>query len=148
MFGLFSKKKKKSAKPAKKGTAKKADPKKAAPKKATTKSKSGGAKPAAAPTVSGAANLDVLSDEALIREAVGAAETEIGSEAPQTRKPPIRRRPDADGPETEREKIIQQALAIQRAKSPLLDNLDPQMKAKIQKLAIEMMSQPNRKPDA
>lgn len=147
MFGLFSKKKK-AVKPAKKKAAAKSDSKKAPAKKAGSKKKATSAKKPTAAAVAPSAETDAQSDQDLIREALGAAEAEIGTDVPAKRKPPIRRRADATGPVTERDKIIQQALAIQRAKSSLLDDLDPKMKAKVQQLAINMLSKPTGKPDA
>ena len=148
MFGLFSKKKKRKKKKqaAKPITGLAAS--KTGAKKITAKKQGTTAKKRADANASELSYPDHLSDQRLIHEAVGAAKAEVSADIPESRKPPVRQDRGLRTPMTEREKIIQQALAVQRTKSSLLNDLDPKMRAKVQKLAIELMSRPNHKPDA
>lgn len=140
MFGFFSKKKttKPKAKAKKKAVGKKAPPSAAAkrtaargkPRKALSKSR--------------------LSEEnALIRDAVREV-ADGDSTLPRPRADLAAAHPaqGKQGPQTEREKIIAEALAIQKSQSRLLDDLDPKVKAKVQRMAVDLMIKPNRKPDA
>lgn len=120
----------------------------ARPKKAAAAA----AKPviAAAPAAPAAA---ISEDEILIRDAVQLAVSEDDSlPPPQARARPaklaVRRGGKPDAPVTERDKIIQQALAIQRVQSRLLDDLDPKLKEKVRRMAVDLMVKPSRKPDA
>ena len=92
-------------------------------------------------------------DEILIRDAVQLAVSEDDSlPPPQARPRPapraVRRGGKPDAPVTERDKIIQQALAIQRVQSRLLDDLDPKLKEKVRRMAVDLMVKPSREPDA
>ena len=108
--------------------------KKKVAKKRTAK-KAVAAKPAKTPPPA-TSKSDQGLDAGLIRDALDAAQAELES------------KPRAKAPVTERDKLIRQALAIQRAQSGLLDELDPNLKRRMQRLAVEMMERPRRKPDA
>lgn len=137
MFGFLSKKK--SAKPKskakKKLTGKKRSSSAGTPKQSAPKSNRIELPPK--PTLA--------AQEALIRDALREAEHE--EEKSSSSKTQPRRKP-AVAPKTDREKIIAEALAIQKSQSRLLDDLDPKMKEKVQRMAVDLMIKPNRKPDA
>ena len=141
MFGFFSKKKttKPKAKAKKKAGSKKAASSVASPKKPTAAGKS----------KQTASKSPVSEDNALIRDAVRQAVDEDSSlPRPRADLAAARLSKNPQGPQTEREKIIAQALAIQKSQSRLLDDLDPKVKAKVQRMAVDLMIKPNRKPDA